>query len=112
MIEKQTENKVKLLRTDNGTELGSNEFNDYCSDEGIIRHHTIPCTPQPNGVAERMNRPIISKPRCMLSNAGMSRHFLVDAASSACYLINMSPYIPLNKKTPIEVWSGTPIDYS
>jgi hypothetical protein len=27
-------------------------------------------------------------------------------------LINRSPSIPLNKKTPIEVWSGTPVDYS
>jgi hypothetical protein len=27
-------------------------------------------------------------------------------------LINRSPSIPLNKKTPIEVWSGTPADYS
>jgi transposase InsO family protein len=46
MIEKQTEKKVKLLRTDNGMEFCSNEFNDYCSDEGIVRHHTIPYTPQ------------------------------------------------------------------
>jgi hypothetical protein len=27
-------------------------------------------------------------------------------------LINRSPSIPLNKKTPVEVWSGTPADYS
>ncbi|KAK1644706.1 hypothetical protein QYE76_062511 [Lolium multiflorum] len=38
------------------------------SDEGIVRDHTIPYTPQQNGVAERMNRTIISKARCMLSN--------------------------------------------
>jgi hypothetical protein len=45
MIEKQTEKNVKLLRTDNGMEFCSNEFNDYYSDEGIVRHHTIPYTP-------------------------------------------------------------------
>jgi len=27
-------------------------------------------------------------------------------------LINRSPCIPLDKKTPIEVWSGSPADYS
>ncbi|KAK1686989.1 hypothetical protein QYE76_047837 [Lolium multiflorum] len=42
------------------------------SDEGIVRHHTIPYTPQQNGVAERMNRTIISKARCMLSNADVT----------------------------------------
>jgi transposase InsO family protein len=71
-----------LLRTDNGKEFCSNEFNDYCSNEGIVRHHTISYTPQQNGVAERMNRTIISKARCMLSNAGMSRRFWAEAAST------------------------------
>jgi transposase InsO family protein len=75
MIEKQTKKKVKLIRTDNGMEFCSNEFNDYYNDEGIVRHYIIPYTPQQNGVAERMNITIISKARCMLSNAGMSRLF-------------------------------------
>jgi hypothetical protein len=48
----------------------------------------------------------------MLSNAGMSRHFWAEAASTVYYLINWSPSIPLDKKTHIEVWSGTPADYS
>lgn len=35
MVEKQTEKKVKLLRSDNGMEFCSTVFNDYCSDEGM-----------------------------------------------------------------------------
>ena len=101
-----------MLRTDNGGEFCSDVFYNYCKKEGIVRHHTIPYTPQQNGVAERMNVIIISKARCMLSNARMNKHFLAETANTACYLINRSPSIPLNKKTPIEVWSGTPADYS
>uniref|UniRef100_A0ACD5Y480 Uncharacterized protein n=1 Tax=Avena sativa TaxID=4498 RepID=A0ACD5Y480_AVESA len=112
MVEKQTEKKVKVLRTDNGMKFCSNEFEKFCSNDGMIRHHTIPYTPQQNGVAERMNRTIISRARCMLSNAGMHRRFWAEAANTACYLINRSPSIPLEKKTPIEVWSGSPADYS
>jgi hypothetical protein len=112
MIERQTERKVKLLRTDNGREFCSDAFDDYCRKEGIVRHHTIPHTPQQNGVAERMNRTIISKARYMMSNARMSKCFWAEAANTTCYLINRSPSIPLNKKTPFEVWSGTPADYS
>jgi hypothetical protein len=77
-----------------------------------VRHHTIPYTPQRNGVVERMNRTIISKARCMLFNAGMDRHFWAEAVSTTCYLINRSPSIALNKKAHIEVRSGTPSDYS
>jgi hypothetical protein len=33
-------------------------------------------------------------------------------ASTACYLISRSPFIPLDKKTPIEVWSISRDDYS
>jgi len=101
-----------LLCTDNGMEFCSTIFNDYCSDEGIVRHHTIPYTPQQNGVAERMNRTIISKARCMLSNPGMVKRFWDEAASTTCYLINRSPCIPLDNNTLIEVWSGSPADYS
>ncbi|KAI3779398.1 hypothetical protein L2E82_09115 [Cichorium intybus] len=112
MVENQTGKKVKKLRTDNGMEFCSNEFNSYCKLEGIVRHYTVSHTPQQNGVAERMNRTIISKARCMLSNARLSKRFWAEAASTACYLINMSPSIPLDKKTPIEVWSGSPANYS
>ena len=48
----------------------------------------------------------------MLSNVGMHRCFWAEAASTACYLINRSPNIIIDKKTPIEVWSGSPPDYS
>jgi len=112
MVENQTEKKVKKLRTDNGMEFCSDQFNSYCKSEGIVRHYTVPYTPQHNGVAERMNRTIISKARCMLSNAGLDRQFWAEAASTACYLINRSPSIAIDKKTPIEVWSGSPADYS
>jgi len=112
MIERQTERKVKFLCTDNGGEFCSHAFNDYCRLEGIVRHHTIPHTPQQNGVAKCINRTIISKACCMLSNARMSKRLWTEAANTACYLISRSPSIPLNKKTPIEVWSGMPADYS
>jgi hypothetical protein len=112
MVEKQIERKVKVLRTDNGMEFCSNEFKFFCKKEGIVRHHTIPHTPQQNGVAKRMNRTIISKACCMLSNASMGRQFWAEAAFTACYLINRSPSTAIKKKTPMEVWSDSPSDHS
>ena len=46
MIEKQTEKKIKRLRTDNGLEFCSLEFEEFYKKEGIVRHKTIRHTPQ------------------------------------------------------------------
>ena len=51
--------KIKCLRSDNGGEYCSHEFEDYCSTNDIHRQKIVPRTPQENGVAERMNRTIM-----------------------------------------------------
>ncbi|KAG8478019.1 hypothetical protein CXB51_027833 [Gossypium anomalum] len=104
--------QIKYLRTDNGLEFCSDEFNRLCKSEGIMRHLTVRHTPQQNGVAERMNRTIMEKVRCMFSNANLPKSFWVEAASTACFLINRSPSVAVEKKTPEEVWSGNPANYS
>ncbi|KAG8474805.1 hypothetical protein CXB51_031510 [Gossypium anomalum] len=83
-----------------------------CKSEGIVRHLTVRHTPQQNGVAEQMNRTIMEKVRCMLSNANLPKSFWVEAASTTCFLINRSPSVAIEKKTPQEVWSGNPANYS
>lgn len=76
LVENQVERKVKRLRTDNGLEFCWSEFDEFCKNEGIARHHIVRNTPQQNGVAERMNQTLLERARCMLSNAGMARRFL------------------------------------
>ncbi|KAG8480835.1 hypothetical protein CXB51_025306 [Gossypium anomalum] len=109
---RETGKQIKYLRTDNGLEFCSDEFNRLCKSEGIVRHLTVRHTPQQNGVAERMNRTIMEKVRCMLSNANLPKSFWAEAASTACFLINRSPSVAIEKKTPQEVWSGNPAIYS
>ena len=46
MVEKKTKKSVKKLRTDNGLEFFSNDFNLFCNSEGIQRHLTVRHTPQ------------------------------------------------------------------
>jgi hypothetical protein len=58
-----------------------------------------------------MKRTIIFKARCMLSNLGLSKKKLVEAAFTACHLIYCSPSTAIGRKTPIDVWSGSSYDY-
>lgn len=105
-VERQTGKKVKALRTDNGLEYVSNEFSNYCKSEGIIRHLTVRGTRQQNGIAERMNRAILERVRCMILGAGVSKGFWGEIAKNACYLINRCPSSALSFKTPQEIWTG------
>jgi len=112
LIENQTNKKIKSLRTDNGLEFGEGQFNEFCENEGIVRHSTVWKTSQQNGVAEHMNRTLLERARCMLSTANLSKDFWAEAINMACYVVNRSPSTAIECKTPVEVWFGTPANYS
>ncbi|KAG8488518.1 hypothetical protein CXB51_016434 [Gossypium anomalum] len=44
----------------------------------------------------------MKKVRCMLSNANLPKSFWAEAASTACFLINQSPSVVIEKKSPQE----------
>ena len=69
LIENQTSRRVIHLRTDNGLEYCNEKFYDHCKIHGIVRHKTVRKIPQQNGLSERMNRTLLERVRCMLSNA-------------------------------------------
>ncbi|GJY36101.1 retrovirus-related pol polyprotein from transposon TNT 1-94 [Tanacetum coccineum] len=55
-IENQLNQKVKIIRCDNGTEFKNKEVIEFCGLKGIKREYSNARTPQQNGVAERKNR--------------------------------------------------------
>lgn len=111
-VENQTKKSIKCLRTDNGLEYCNSQFDTLCKEAGIKRHKTCTYTPQQNGVSERMNRTIMEKVRCMLSESGMEERLWAEAASTAVYLINRSPNSSVNFRLPEEIWSGVKPDLS
>ena len=51
-------------------------FEQYCRSHGIRLEKIVPKTLQQNGVAERINRTIYDRIRCMLSYAKLPKSFL------------------------------------
>ncbi|KAH9332041.1 hypothetical protein KI387_004149, partial [Taxus chinensis] len=96
--------KLKCLRSDNGGEYYSNEFDDYCSKNGIHRKKIVPGTLQKNGVSERMNRIIMDHARSMRIHAGLPLYFWAEAVSTTMYLINRGPLSALDGGIPEEAW--------
>ena len=91
LAENITRRTIKCLRTDNGGEFTSKEFDNYCKEAGIERHKTTVYTPQQNGVAKRMNMTLLKRARSMLSNANLQKELWIEAVAIAFYLINRSP---------------------
>lgn len=68
-VDKSSGRKLETLRTDNGGEFTSAQFEGYLKSEGVRHERTVPKTPQQNGVAERMNRTLLEIVRSMLADA-------------------------------------------
>lgn len=105
MVEKQTGQRIKKLRTDNGTEYLSNDFKKFLQEEGIIHQLTVEYTPQQNGVAERANRTLTEMARCIMLQAELPDSLWAEATNTATYLRNRSVTKSLEGITPLEAWS-------
>nr|GFC13927.1 putative ribonuclease H-like domain-containing protein [Tanacetum cinerariifolium] len=60
--------KVKVIRSDNGTEFKNSNLNQFCRLKGIKKEFSIPRTPQQNGIAERKNQTLIKAARTMFAD--------------------------------------------
>ena len=56
LVEKQSGHQIIKLRSDNGGEYVNNKFTTFYTKQRIQQQHTVPYTPQQNGVAEWKNR--------------------------------------------------------
>ena len=59
-----------------------------------------------------MNRTLLERARCILSNSRWNKSLWDEAVSVACYIVNHSPSTTIDFKTLIEVWSNKPAKYS
>lgn len=106
LVENQIGKKIKVPRSDNEGEYASNEFADYCKQEGIGRELTIPYNPEQNKVAKRKNRAIVGAAWAMMHDQGLPLFLWVEVCNMTVYLHNRSPHKALGSKTPKEAFTG------
>ena len=96
-VEKQRENKIKIIRSDRGreyygryTEKGQmpGPFAKFLQEEGIIAQYTMPGTPQQNGVSERRNRTLMDMVRSMMSNSDLPLSLWSETLKTVMYILN------------------------
>ena len=94
------------MRSDNGGEYVSQEWENFFDNNGIIHQKTIPYTPQQNGIAERKNRTLLNAARSLLKMGQMKQQFWEDAISTTCYQQNRTPHTTLQGQIPFTLWYG------
>lgn len=106
MVENQCETKIKKFRSDNGKEFINKNFENLFKSSGIKHEKSTPYTPQQNGVAERMNRTLIEKVRCMIYDSNINKNFWAEALLAAVDIVNALPNRSNNNKSPDFIWYG------
>nr|GEV80313.1 reverse transcriptase domain-containing protein [Tanacetum cinerariifolium] len=98
--------KVKIIRSDNGTEFKNQDLNQFCGMKGIKREFSVARTPQQNKVAERKNRTLIEATRTMLVDSSLPIPFWAEAVNTACYVQNRVLVTKPHNKRPYELLLG------
>ena len=97
--------KIKRLRSDNGTEFTSKEFQALMVENRICHEKSAPYSPHQNGTAERTWRTLFEMARCLLLEAKLPKDLWTYAVLSATYIRNRC-YIRRLKMTPFEAFTG------
>lgn len=102
---------VKRLRSDNGTEYTSREFQSLCVRNRIKHERSAPYSPHQNGTAERGWRTLFEMARCLLLDAKLPKELWTYAVMTAAYIRNRC-YNPRTKQTPFYLLTGRKPDLS
>ncbi|GJR43428.1 ribonuclease H-like domain-containing protein [Tanacetum coccineum] len=103
-IENLIDLKVKIIRSDNGTEFNNRIMNEFCVMKGIRREYSVAKTPQQNGVAKRKNMTLIEAARNMLADSKLPTTFWAEAINTACYVQYRVLVVKPRNKTPYELF--------
>jgi hypothetical protein len=105
LVENQFGHQIQKLRTYNGGEYVNNNFISYCTTQSIQMQHTVPYTPQQNGVAERKNCTLKEMDNCMIQSKGLSLKYWVEEINCENYIVNHTPTKALKNIILEEAWT-------
>lgn len=108
-VDRQFQKKIKTVRSDNGAEFLC--LKQYFSECGIEYQTSCVETPQQNGRVERKHRHILNVARALLFQGNFPKKYWGESVLTTTYLINRTPSVVLENKTPYELLYGMSPSY-
>ena len=96
---------IKRIRSDNGKEYVSQEFQNIVLDNKIKHEFSAPYSAHQNGTSERAWRTLFEMGRCLLLESGLPKNLWTYAVRAAAFTRNRC-YNPRTGKTPFEMLTG------
>ncbi|XP_063230709.1 copia protein isoform X1 [Bacillus rossius redtenbacheri] len=113
MVEAKFNSRIENLRCDRGGEYVSSNFKSFCEKKGISVSYSMARNPSQNGMAERINRTLLEKTRCLLLDSNFGKEMWGEAIMTATYLTNRLATSALpNGIVPAERWYNHKPDLS
>ena len=98
LVENASGRKIKSLRYDNGGEYTKFDLLQICAKHGSQIQHSIPYTPQQNGVTERKNRALKKMTTYMLEAKGLAANIWDEEMNVSYYIHNRVPHSSMKVK--------------
>lgn len=111
-VEAETGKRVRIIRSDNGSEFVNKQVCEILSSYKVIHQRTTPYTPEQNGRAERDMRTIVEAGRSMVHSKGLSLKYWGEAVNNVVYTLNRTGRCPNKDKVPYELWFDSTPDIS
>lgn len=105
-ISTMTQARVKIMRSDQGSEFKNSAVQMLCEMEGIVQEFSAVYTPQQNGEAERANRTVLDAARSFLTASSLPNTIWAEAVNCAVHVRNRIANSRTGTKTPYELFYG------
>ena len=86
-------------------------IDEYCRQHGIRHQNTLFKSSRLNGLAKRMNKTLVGRVRCLLSQSQFPRSFWGEDLNTVIHVLNLTPCVPLEFDVPDRIWSDNEISY-
>ncbi|MBW0535864.1 hypothetical protein O181_075579 [Austropuccinia psidii MF-1] len=106
LMENHQQRTIKKVVSDCGGEFTSKKFEELSASCGFTHIFSPPYTPQHNGFAERANRTILDKAKCLLNESGLAKKYWAEAINTSTLLTNLIPTPSRQNLSPYALWTG------